>query len=210
MCRTAGKSLRRAAGPRWSHFPNRPAGSLAGARTARGNDCCLRLDGRRPRPPRKRNRLAGALLRVQGRCSARRRTWSIAGSAGEWPFPWPSARSQQATRSSGTECGRGRRRKRCRTRRALAAARGHNQSACRCGQSAHNGRVATSRRSGEPTIGRRSCPRITDCLKPHCVSPRVPRDGTSATVMARAGQLAPGVRVSRSDVCTASRAPDSA
>jgi hypothetical protein len=102
--------------------------------------------------------------------------------------------------------GRTRRSGRRRTRRALAAARGHHQSARRCGQGADGGRAATSRRSGEPAMNRRSCPRITDCLKPHCVSLRCP----SATAMARAGQLVPGAWVSRSDACTASRAPGTA
>jgi hypothetical protein len=57
-----------------------------------------------------------------------------------------------------------------RTRRVLAAARSHNQPACHRGQNADSGRAATGRGSGEPTTGRRSCPRITDHLKPHCVS----------------------------------------
>ena len=61
MRRTAGKSVRRAAMPRWSHFPNRPAGSLGAARMARGNECCPRLGCRRPRPPRSRNPPAGVL-----------------------------------------------------------------------------------------------------------------------------------------------------
>jgi hypothetical protein len=61
MRRTAGKSVRRAATPRWSHIPHRMAGSPGAVRMVRGNECCFRLSGRRPRPPRRRNLLAGEL-----------------------------------------------------------------------------------------------------------------------------------------------------
>ena len=107
MRKPAGRTLRRAATRRWSRFPNRPAGSPGGAHMVRGIEYCLRLAYRRRPQSRRRNLLAGELLRVAGKCIARRRTCSIACAAGAWRARWPSARSRRASRSCCTayRCG---------------------------------------------------------------------------------------------------------
>jgi len=78
------------------------------------------------------------------------------------------ARGRRRTRRRCGVCRRGR--GRCRAGRVLAGARGYDQPARRHGQDAVGDLAVTDCGSGEPTVDRRSCLRITGYVKPHSVS----------------------------------------